>query len=233
MKKVYSIIALALSTQLLFSGCSLSSLSKNKVAQQPTNQTQSDSSKSTSTTDQSNNTASGNTSNDTSGSANGDATSTPIPQQTDTTNSTTTPNNGANKQSSTYTNSSTTISKEDIQKYIAMTKESIIKTLGTNYKLQGSTLTFSNGLSFLGLSGNQSKPSIIKCSNTVKIAGIKNGMTFAQVESILGKTNVITTYVGTKTNTAYKIQYTIGKSLLKAISSSKDGKNSYIEICPV
>lgn len=230
MKKVYPIIVLALSIQLIFSGCSSTNSSKNQASQGAT-QTQSDSSKSASLQDQNNN-ASSNTTNDASNDTTNNGTSGSSTSNNDTSNNTIKSSSTSSKQGSTSSNSLTSLSKDDIQKYITMTKASIIKSFGTNYKSQGSTLTFSNGLTFSGLSSSQSKPSAIKCINTIKVIGIKNGMTFSQVESVFGKTNVIKTYVGTKTNTAYKIQYTYGKSLLKVISSNMDGKNSYIEICP-
>ena len=209
MKKTHLILTLAISTQILFSGCSAMSKLTNKSPQQPTQtqqaQTQSNSAQ---TTDKSNDT----TTNDT--------------------NATSTDNNTKNNQSSDSTNSLKSISKKDIQDYSAMTKATLIKTLGKDYKSQGSTLTFSNGLTFYELSKNESKTTLIKCNNNVDIMGIKNGMTFAQVQSVLGKTKIIETYIGTKTNKAYKIQYTYGKDLLKVISTNKDGKDSFIEICP-
>jgi uncharacterized protein YceK len=205
MKKTHLILTLVLSTQVLLSGCSVMSKLKNNSTQQA--QTQSNSSDSAQATDKSKDT-------------------------TSTDNNTVTPKDVNNNQTSNSTNSLKSISKKDIQDYSAMTKATLIKTLGKDYKSQGSTLTFSNGLSFYELSKNESKPTLIKCSNNVDIMGIKNGITFAQVQSILGKAKVIDTYIGTKTNKAYKIQYAFGKDLLKVISTNKDGKDSFIEICP-
>lgn len=208
MKKTHLILTLVLSTQVLFSGCSVMSKLKNNSTQQSAQtQTQSNSSDSAQSTDKSKDT-------------------------TSTDNNTVTPNDVNNNQTSNSTNSLKSISKKDIQDYSAMTKATLIKTLGKDYKSQGSTLTFSNGLSFYELSKNESKPTLIKCSNNVDIMGIKNGMTFAQVQSILCKTKVIDTYIGSKTNKAYKIQYAFGKDLLKVLSTNKDGKDSFVEICP-
>lgn len=209
MKKSTLILALALSTQVLLSGCSAKQSS----------QTQSDSSKPAQTANQSNNA----TTNDTSSSS----------TSTNTSNdkNTVTPKDTSNKQASDSTTGLTNISKKDIQTYAAMTKATLIKTLGKDYKVQGSTLTFSNGLSFYGLNKNESKPTIIKCNNNVEIMGIRNGMTFDQVQSVLGKTSVIDTYLGTKNNKVYKIQYAYEKDLLKVISPKNDGKDSFIEVC--
>ena len=193
MKKITIILALALSAQILLSGCSALNKQKDNSSQQSA-QTQSDTAKSSQTTDQSNNTNTTNT----------DSSST----STDTTN----------KKTSDSTTDLIKISKKDVQDYSTMTKAALIKKLGKDYKSQGSALTFANGLSFYGLNNTDSKPTIIKCNNNVEIMGIKNGMTFDKVQSILGKKSVVKTYLGAKTNTVYKIEYEYGKDLLKVIS---------------
>ncbi len=124
------------------------------------------------------------------------------------------------------------VSKEDLLTYSYMTKADLIKIFGDQIKTDGSTLTFSNGLTFYGLVNNQSNPNIIKCTDSVSIMGIQNGMTFDKVEAVMGKANIIETYIGTKDNKAYKIQYTVGKDIFKVLSTNKDGKNSYIAVCP-
>lgn len=250
MKKRYILLTLILSVQVMFSGCSLvNKLKGTAAAPKKTSSTQSTTaasaqtaqkSTSTDTTTSSNN----NSTTDTSSSSSG---STDTSSSTDnSTNKNTTGNSAASEisidktatpstssqTSSKPSSASATISKNNVLSYMDMTKTNLIKTLGKYTNVSSSSLAFSNGLTFNGLSTNQSKPNLIKCSNSVNVMGIKNGMSFSQVESVLGKTNVIDTYIGTKDNKAYKIQYTYGNDLVKVISSSKDGKNSYIEICP-
>lgn len=206
MKKISLIVALTLSTQILLTGCSFTSKQKDNSQQQSAKTTQSTNA---STSD----TSSNSTSTDTSDNKNAS-----------------TPKDTNNSKASDAATSSTNISKKDIQTYSTMTKANLIKALGKNYKSQGSTLTFPNGLSFYGLSKDESKPTIIKCNNNVKIMGIQNGMTFSQVQSILGKTSIKESYLGTKTNKVYKIEYAYGKDLLKVISPKNDGKESFIEV---
>lgn len=204
MKKIALILALALSTQVLLSGCSAISKQEQQSAQTA------DQSNNTKTSDSSSSSTSTDTSND---------------------KNTVTSTNTTNKQETDSTSSLKSISKKDIQTYATMTKATLVKTLGKDYKSEGGALTFSNGLSFYGLNNNESKPTIIKFNNNVEVMGIKNGMTFDQIQSILGKTSVVETYLGTKTNKVYKIQYAYGKDLLKVISPKNDGKDSFIEVC--
>lgn len=140
--------------------------------------------------------------------------------------------NAQTTQKISKTSTITNINKEDLLTYSYMTKDSLIKKFGNQFTSDGVTLTFPNGLIFYGLVHNESKPSIIKFADSFAIMGIKNGMTFSEVQEILGKTNVIETYINTKDNKAYKIQYTIDTDILKVISKNKDGTDSYIIACP-
>lgn len=248
MKKTHIIIPLILATQIVFSGCAeINNLAKKldtKASQSQSATSAATQSAATPDTTSANNSAS--STNDTNGTNSADGikgtsstdngiNSSSKPAETDTTKSTITPtNNNKTLNETSKTNSSLyNINKKDMESYATMTKANLIKTLGSNYKTEGAALTFSNGLSFFGLNDSKSKPTIIKCTNAVEIIGIKNGMTFSQVQSILGKTNVIDTYIGTKSNKVYKIQYTYGKEVLKVISVNKDGKDSFLEICPL
>ena len=218
MKKLRLILILSISAIILITGGFVLYKARS-ISQQKSNQAQQTQNQSNSaqTTDQSNGESS---------------TSTDDYKYAQNTNAKDISKAASNSQTSSSTNNITNISQQDIQNYSTMNKSTLIKTFGNNYKLQGSTLTFSNGLSFYGLSNNESKPTLIKLSNNVKIMGIKNGMTFAQIQSVLGKTKVTPTYINTKTNKVYKIQYSYGKDILKVISYSVDGKNSFIEILP-
>lgn len=121
------------------------------------------------------------------------------------------------------------VTKSQIQEYLFMNKASILKKFGSNYKKDGNAISYSNGITFYGLTTNESMPTSIRVKDNVSIMGIKNGMNFEKIQAVLGKTNLIETYINVKTNKAYKVQYTFEKFLLKAVSTKKDGSSSYIE----
>lgn len=228
MKKIF--LGLTLSLVVLFTGCS------SKVPNL-SSQTKQDSSKTVANNDSSSSAVSNNTTSSTSTSTDNTTASN---EQAEASSNSDTNSSDDTSNSTDNTNKLATqvsalalykVDKKTILSYTSMTKTALIKAIGKNYKQSGSALTFSNGLTFYNLAKDTSKPTMIKCSNNVEFMGIKNGMTFDKVQSILGKTSIIDTYLGTKTNKVYKIQYTYGKNILKVISPKKDGKNSFIELC--
>ncbi|ERI91518.1 hypothetical protein HMPREF1982_03162 [Clostridiales bacterium oral taxon 876 str. F0540] len=237
MKKTYLALTLILSTQLLFAGCSEINNAKDKLnsqtaKNQTSQQTKQDDSKAK-TEDTAKDTASDTASDAASDSTDKDNTAadsnTANTGSTDKTDSASANNSGTN---SSKTVKPANLTKKDVQTYASMTKTNLIKTFGKDYKSDGTALVFSNGLAISGLDKSDSKPTSIKCKNDVTIMGIKNGMTFDKVQAVLGKTEVIQTYLGTKSNIVYKVQYPYGQGVIKVISPNKDGKNSYIQIVP-
>lgn len=252
MKKACLLLSLILSSQLLFSGCEMIDAAKEKLDANSiigkSTQTQANSNEDkTSDSDADIDTvkdAGDNASDadkDTSSDTSDASTSTDTPKDT-----TSTPTNN-DTASSTKTNTSTDtkkettkstttgpilVNKKEIEAFSSMSKAGLIRSFGDNYKLEVGVLTFPNGLSFIGISGDKSKPSSIKFKDNVVIMGIKNGMNFEKVQSILGKTEVIQSYLNTKSNIVYKVQYNLDNGVLKVISPNKDGKNSYIQVVP-
>jgi hypothetical protein len=231
MKKRYLALTLILSTQLLFAGCDAISLkptpdssTEAKTETPKTEETEKKTEDSSEAEDKTTETAS--TESTSTNTANTSKPNKKLVEKTEGVPSST------GSSTSTKTTKLANLAKKDVQTYSSMKKTELIKTLGDDYKSVGSTFTFSNGLLIDGLHNNNSTPSSIKVANNVTVMGIKNGMTFEKVQSILGKTEVVQTYIGSKENIVYKVQYSYGQGVIKVISPNKDGQNSYIQIVP-
>lgn len=126
----------------------------------------------------------------------------------------------------------------DIESYFQKSKQDLIKHFGNEYSEGTETIDechvplnvigYPDGLTFNNLSDNYSTPTRIECSDEVEIDGLKNGMNFNQIQKILGKKEIVKTWIANEENVAYKMTYTFGKVCLEVLSYSEDGSNSYL-----
>ncbi len=126
----------------------------------------------------------------------------------------------------------------EIESYFLQSKQDLIKHFGKDYSEGALTIDechvplnvvmYHNGLTFFNLSDNDSTPTRIECSDGVEIDGLKNGMSFNQIQKVFGKKEIAKTWIANEENVAYKMTYTFDKVSLEVLSYNTDGSNSYL-----
>ena len=127
-------------------------------------------------------------------------------------------------------------SESSILDYINLTKDELLKKLGTNYQIVptgaegacegyryekiGITIVFDDFL----------RVDFIECDEKVVIKGVRAGMNFSQIQQKLGKTTVIETWIESPENKIYQIRYAIGNCNLIFNSEKKNGNDSSLTV---
>jgi hypothetical protein len=152
-------------------------------------------------------------------------------------------NAGSNEigsKTSNNNNASTTkvhsVSRDEIVSYFILTKEEILRKLGSDYRVirtgaEGSYQGYQYkdmGLIFVFESDN--KVGFILCDDKLEINNARAGMNFVQIQEKLGEAKIEDTWYETPDNKAYKISYTTDNCVIQFKSFKKDGSDSRLTV---
>ncbi len=123
--------------------------------------------------------------------------------------------------------------------YFSLTKDEIISKFGSNYEIvpAGAEACFVGytyadiGMSFVfDPSETDGLLCWIDCDEQIDINGAKSGMDFAQIQNILGKTQIHDAFIETPDHPCYFIEYEINGCNYNFMSFNYDGSPSWLTI---
>lgn len=128
------------------------------------------------------------------------------------------------------------ITKDDLLSLFKLKKDEVIKKLGDKYDIvfTGAEGSY-EGYEYkeLGITvcfDSDDTIAFIDCDEKVSIDGARTGMSFAQIQEKLGKSEVKETWIETPENKAYEITYTVDNCVISFLSIDKDGTDCGLSI---